>query len=249
MRIGLVPFLNTQPLEFGVRRHAGERGWTLIEDVPSVLARKLVAGEVDAAIISSVECLRHQDKLSWCDKVGVSAKGAVGSIVCFRRKGDTSIPSRILADYGSRTSAALLQVLFFQTFGRVIPLEERRPETIARDLREGEAGLLIGDTAMHFLFQKPAEFDARDLGEWWNTLEKRPFIFALWAFSRERPIGDDLFLESLREGLAAIEEIIRGTNFPNARPYLTQSLHYQLDSDDLSSLPVFWERLQAAGLA
>ncbi len=232
-----------------MRRHADRRGWALVEDVPSVLAQKLIAGDVDAAIISSVECLRHRDKLAWCDKVGVSAKGTVGSIVCFRRKGDTSIPKRILADYGSRTSAALLQVLFHREHARIVPLEERRPETIAEDLVEGEAGLLIGDAAMRFLYEKPSAFDARDLGEWWNTQEKRPFIFALWAYNRSRPIDDAVFLDSLREGLASIDDIVRSTTFPNARTYLTESLHYELDADDLNSLPVFWERLRGAGLA
>ena len=55
-RIGAVSYLNTKPLIYGLGEHLP--GAELVLDLPSRLADRLAAGELDVALIPSVEFLR-----------------------------------------------------------------------------------------------------------------------------------------------------------------------------------------------
>lgn len=242
----------------------------LIEEIPSRLFQMLSAGELDAALISSVECLRNAERFGYCPSVGVCARDAAYSIVYIRRR-DSKTESdpdaasadaarrfarpvrRILADAGSRSSIALLQSLYFRANGVLPSIEIERPEHIARRLGPEDGGLLIGDGALEFLDSRRAAdvsdvFETIDLGRWWRESEDLPFVFALWAYPRERPLADELFEQSLAAGEREMDRIIDAAERDDARRYLTQNLHYRIGPDERRALERFRQRLTEAGL-
>ncbi len=258
MRLGLVRFLNARPLDYGFRLQARENPHLhLVEETPSRLISLLLAGELDAALVSSVECFRNEATLGYCTTVGVCAEDTVQSILYIRRRSSrlpeenffTRPVRRVLVDSGSRSSVALLQILLQSTGGELPPFEVTDPGKIPERLQEEEGGLLIGDSALEF-HESPYrdEFFIRDLARWWRERENLPFVFALWAYPREKPLSDSLFEESLRTGLEHLSVIAQESSYRDSYHYLNKLLHYNTDSDDLRALERFRSLLEDRNL-
>ena len=109
-------------------------------------------------------------------------------------------------DVGSRTSAALAQILLHERYGLRPALE---PLPIGAELADtaADAVLLIGDRAM----QSPAgRFDfVWDLGDQWCRWAELPFVFAMWTARSGIELGHlDAALCRRREaGVAHLGEI------------------------------------------
>lgn len=250
MRIGCVKFLNARPLDTGFRK--GQVFKTehliLVEDTPASLVELLKKGELDAALISSIECFRNEDFLGWNETVGVCAKDFVRSILYIRKKGDTTEPKTLYLDRGSRSSHALLQILLHE---QGIHPEARieDPKNIPSRIQKKVGGLLIGDAALDFI-QKDIkeEFDIFDLAHMWRVSQNLPFVFALWAYPRKKPVEDHIFESSLDVGLASIDEIVAQFSFDQTREYLTKTLHYRLGNEEKLALRKFRELSERYGL-
>ena len=161
LRIGAVSYLNSKPLIEDLAELA--RDAELILDVPSRLADDLSAGELDVALIPSVEVLRDADYEIVSDAC-VATRGPVLSVKLFSRVPVAQIRTLAL-DEGSRTSATLVRILLAERFG-VRPTTELLPLGFATADTSADAVLLIGDRAM----KPPCErFVATwDLGEEWT---------------------------------------------------------------------------------
>ena len=149
VRIGAVTYLNSRPLV----QHLGRLlPWASISlDYPSRLADQLASGQLDAALIPSVEYFRRPGYEVISDAC-VAARGEVMSVRLYCRVHPGQIRTLAL-DEGSRTSAALTRVILAEHFGvfpdsEPLPLEATTADTTA------DAVLLIGDRAMH----APAEW-------------------------------------------------------------------------------------------
>ncbi len=252
MRFGLVKFLNAYPLDYGIRM-GNQYQW--IEDTPSRLASMLLAGELDAALISTAECLRNNQILDYYDGLGVCARNRVDSILYItpapEGKGGpetvpSTIPSRILMDQGSRSSSALLQILFKEEFNISPPYHEEDPYEIPLKLNSGEGGLLIGDRALSFHTENIRhKFNYVDLAAWWNRRENLPFIFALWAYPKSHPIDHSVFENSYKYGKSHLEQIISDSSFITAREYLTERLHYEIGKPEKKAILTYGNYLQS----
>src|SRR5690606_2916918 len=136
-------------------------------------------------------------------------------------------------DEGSRTSAALVQILLRQQYGirpSLLPL----PIGHSTSDSDADAILLIGDRAMH----RPDEpFVATwDLGEQWCRRTGLPFVFAMWT---ARPGFESNQLEadlaqSRSEGVADVAAIAAreaprvGLPEDVCLAYLRDNLHFYL---------------------
>src|SRR3954469_11381392 len=107
VRVGAVNYLNTKPLICDLERVAPEA--VLLLDVPSRLADRLAAGELDVALIPVIEYFRAAD-YSVVPGVSIATRGPVLSVTLFSRQPWDRI-RRVALDVGSRTSAALTQIL------------------------------------------------------------------------------------------------------------------------------------------
>src|ERR1043166_9283267 len=103
LRVGAVNYLNTKPLVEGLTEFAPNI--RLSFDLPSVLADRMDAGEVDVGLIPVVVVFRAGD-YSFVPYRRVSSRGPVLSVTLFSRVPWDEIRS-VSLDEGSRTSAAL----------------------------------------------------------------------------------------------------------------------------------------------
>ena len=238
MKIGIVKSINARPLTWGFETDLSS---IIISDTPAALSLMLQRGEIDAALISSVECLRHAD-LDFNTSVGVCTENRVRSILYFRNKTETSIPSAVFVDNGSRSSVALLKILFRLGHNREIATSEEDPGRIQEMILAGQGHhLLFGDNAIFARWDEDV-YETTDLSAWWNELTGLPFCYAFWAFSKNRPLPPELFENSLKAGLNAIDDIIaRHPAFDREMliKYFSEDLHYRTTARDLAGFELF----------
>src|SRR5437868_1638977 len=143
LRVGAVNYLNTKPLIYELENLAPEA--ELILDVPSRLAGLLAEGHLEVALIPVIEYFRA-GTYTFVPDIAIASHGPVLSVTLFSRVPWQEI-CRVALDEGSRTSAALTQVLLRQRY-HVRP--ELVPLTMEQNAEDADADavLLIGDRAM-----------------------------------------------------------------------------------------------------
>jgi len=182
LRIGCVKYLNARPLIYG---------WSGAVDFdhPAALCRKLQRGDLDVALVSSLEFLRRPF-YRIVDRISISSRGRVYSVIVAHRE-ELSAVRQIQLDPASETSVALLKCLLAE--------HGLNPQLVLRDRHPADtaARLLIGDQAIRFR-QKHSDYRLWDLGEEWKNVINLPFVFALWLIRPEinnaRQIAEDLRL-------------------------------------------------------
>ncbi|MHB8974013.1 MAG: menaquinone biosynthetic enzyme MqnA/MqnD family protein [Pirellulaceae bacterium] len=249
LRVGAVSYLNSKPLIHRFDDLAP--GAELILDYPSRLADRLALGDLDVALVPSIECFRNPQYTIVSDAC-IACRGPVLSVKLLSRVAMERIRTLAL-DEGSRTSVALVQILLRLRFGLVpelqlLPLDGDLHDTAA------DAVLLIGDRAIHAqrgVF--PMEWD---LGaEWYHDLGV-PFVFAMWA-AREGvdTSGMASILGKTRDaGLAHLEQIAAaeapgvGLDFATCLSYLRDNLHFTLGASEQRGLQLFRQHAAELGL-
>lgn len=169
-RYGSVPYLNARPLLDGLEDEVGP----VRLEVPGVLAELLRRGEVDVALAPVVVAfdLPH---LRVVPAGAVVARGPVRSVLLFSKVPLAEV-RRVGVDTSSRTSAALLRVLFEHRWGARPRFTARDPDPDLTRLEE-DAALLIGDPALRARWEGPPP---EDLGRAWSDWTGLPFVFAAW---------------------------------------------------------------------
>jgi chorismate dehydratase len=250
IRIGAVNYLNTKPLIYGLEKLAPEA--ELILDLPSRLADRLAAGELDVALIPIIEYFRS-GAYTIVPNISIASQGPVLSVTLFSRKPWTDIHS-VALDEGSRTSAALAQVLLRKRYGvqpEVVPL----PMTGNAEDLETDAVLLIGDRAMRACL--PGFAHAYDLGQEWHEWTSLPFVYAVWAVRPSVDLGavEPALHEAKRLGCANVGAIAfaeapqLGLDAGFCRRYLGNIIRYDLGPRELAGLHHYYMLACELGLA
>jgi chorismate dehydratase len=250
VRVGAVNYLNTKPLICDLEELAP--GIELVLDVPSRLADLLAEGQLDVALIPAIEYFRS-GSYSVVPGISIASNGPVLSVTLFSRVPWTGI-RRVALDEGSRTSAALAQIILRQRYGvrpEVIPL----PMDQAAEDVDADAVLLIGDRAMKACL--PGFQHGFDLGQEWRDWTGLPFVYAFWAV---RPRGDlgpveAALHEAKRRGLervgpiAAREAPHLGLDAGFCRRYLSNIIHFDLGPREQAGLHHYYMLACELGLA
>jgi chorismate dehydratase len=253
IRVGAVSYLNAKPLYYGLCEQLPQV--RLVMDVPSRLAEQLAAGELDVALIPSVEYLRGATRgYEIIPGFAIAAHGPVRSVKLFSRVPWHSV-ERLALDAGSRTSQVLARIWLDARHGvRPEQVEELPPGVSALE-SSADAVLLIGDRAMRV---PSAPFhDVVDLGEAWHTLTGLPFVFGLWVARRGLDLGDlpDALEQSRARGLSQADSLARlhgprlGLDFTTCYDYLTRIISYNLGELEIAGLSRFAAMAASLGLA
>jgi chorismate dehydratase len=245
LRLGVVSYLNAVPLVHGLD---GDPDFVLLRDVPSRVAERLHAGEVDLGMIPSIEYAAGNYAI--VPGVAIASRGTVRSVRLFYR-GELEAVRKVALDVSSRTSVALTKVLLRERLGRD-PEYLVRPPSVPDMLSEADAALLIGDPALYF----EGEVARLDLGEAWMRQTGLPFVFAFWAGEPGvvAPSQVARLQEALGAGLAAIRRIASTYNGYGSghaaenEAYLRQHIVYRLGEPELQGLREFYRRAHALGL-
>jgi chorismate dehydratase len=253
VRVGAVTYLNAKPLYYRLEQFAP--GVELCMDVPSRLAERLAAGELDVALIPSVEYLRGAAQgYEIIEGFAIAARGPVRSVKLFTRVPWARI-DRLALDAGSRTSQVLARIWLDERHGVRPRRVEELPLYVSALESTADAVLVIGDRSMRVPHQ--AFHDVVDLAEAWHLLTGLPFVFALWVARGGVDLeGLPSALERCRAmGLAEAASIARthghrlGLDFATCYDYLTQKLSYNLGEAEIAGLERFAVMAARLGLA
>ncbi|MFL6514773.1 MAG: menaquinone biosynthetic enzyme MqnA/MqnD family protein [Chthoniobacterales bacterium] len=243
MRIGCVKYLNARPLI---------AGWAgpVVLDHPAALCSQLAAGELDAALVSSIEFLRNPI-YRVVDGVSIASDGPVYSVIVVHRH-DASVWSEVELDPASETSVALLRHLLSISDKRsgIVPMTD----DALSPLLPNRARLLIGDQAIQFRQHFGDSYGYWDLGEAWKALTKLPFVYALWLVRPEVEQTAQLAkqLRGTRDSnLANLEQLVeqqRGIDREFCRRYYTEHLSFSLGDREKLGLREFANACANLGL-
>lgn len=250
VRIGAVNYLNSKPLICDLEQLAPEA--ELILDLPSRLADRLAAGELDVALIPVIEYFRS-GKYSIVPNIAIATRGPVLSVTLFSKVPWPDI-RRVALDVGSRTSAALTQILLRQRHG-VTPQVVSLPIDGPAEAVDADAVLLIGDRAMRACL--PGFAHAFDLGQEWTDWTGLPFVYAVWAVRPGVDLGSvpEALAEAKRRGLARVGRIAHdeaprlGLDAGFCRRYLANIIHFDLGPREQAGLHHYYMLACEAGLA
>ncbi len=249
MRIGAVNYLNSKPLVYELPELAPNARITY--DLPSRLADSLAAGRLDVALVPSVEFFRAAGHRIVSDAC-VACRGPVLSVKLHFRVPPSEVRT-VALDEGSRTSAALTQILLAEMCG-VRPAKQPLPIGCGPETTDADAVLLIGDRAM--TEGQGARREERgasgfcevwDLGERWCQWTGLPFVFAMWIARSDVDVTEvtsvlsaarDRGLQNL-DRIAAHEAPLVGISRTLAESYLRDNLHFELGRQERAALRQF----------
>ncbi len=245
LRLGAVSYLNAQPLIHGLEPEPGLR---LQQDVPSRVAQRLHAGELDLGMIPSIEYAFGE--YSIVPGIAVGSRGPVRSVLLYH-PGPLEDVRRVALDTSSRTSVALLKILLRERLDRepeYVPMAPGLEDMLAT----ADAALLIGDPAL----DQKTDVPRLDVGEEWTRLTGLPFVYAFWAGPQGvvTPRGVERLQSALLAGCGALGEIAARHAAGDAEraavyaDYLRTNVVYRLEGDEIAGLREFYRRAHALDL-
>jgi chorismate dehydratase len=235
IRLGRISYVNMAPVFYRLEAEVEE-----IQGVPTELNRRLLAGELDVAPISSIEYARNADRLRLLPRLCVSSEGAVDSIQLVSRKPLEHVRT-VAVTPESATSVVLTKVLLPDADH--VPLGE-----------EADAKLLIGDAALKSAFEDPTPH--YDLGRLWQERTGLPMVFAVWACPEPLQAGlaelEDALVASVRLARAEPERLAFEASDRYGYPagFLAryfEKLRYSFGPRERAGLMTFLELAQEAG--
>src|SRR6266446_6889051 len=234
-RVAASSYLNTAPLIWsfihGSQRDAVE---LFTDTAPARCAEMLATGEVDVALVPVIEYQRIPDILIVPD-VCVGSRSAVRSVVLATKLNNLKKVKRVALDDSSRTSVALVKIIFREFLG-FEPDWETSPPDLRTMLQHADAALIIGDPAMKI---PRDQFRVFDLATLWHEFTGCGFVFAMWMVrsdSAERVRAID-FAAARDEGLAHLDEIAAenetrlGLSRDEIKTYLTENIAFGMGEE------------------
>ena len=249
LRISAISYLNTAPLMWDFEHGEAGRNFEISYTLPSLCARALAEGSADLGIIPAAAYAQIPG-LQILPDVAIASRRAVRSILLVSQI-PVELVRTVALDTSSMTSVALMKVLFEKWLGGGREFVSMEPN-VEKMLEQCDAGLLIGDPALQVDRRK---YHTIDLAEEWIRYTGKPFVFAFWAV-REQALQESdpsldiakIFRDSRDHGLRpeSLQQIGSewgsrlGLTESDVQNYLTENIHYQLDSGCLAGLQLFY---------
>jgi chorismate dehydratase len=248
MRVGVVPFLNAQPLIWDMKNHH-----QLFPVAPSEMGLLLREGRLDVAL-APVAAYFYLPELKIIPIAAIGSKGPVKSVRLLSN-GPLQNVERVFADSRSQTSVLLARLILKKWFGagkvevKNVDMATFHPNQV----KPWEAVLQFGDNA---LLSAPNGMLVTDLGEEWAFRTQKPFVYAVWMARNvevAREIENDL-LAVKTEGLKHFDEIAKGYHGiwvfdqPKSKEYLEKNINYNYGPEEVRGQQEFQRLLKEEGL-
>jgi chorismate dehydratase len=250
LRIAASSYLNSAPLIWSFWHGPRATECALMTDAaPARCADMLARGGAGAALIPVIEYQRLPE-VAIVPGVCVGSRAAVRSVVLATKGLELKEVRRVALDTSSRTSAALIKIIFREFVGHEPEWQPAAPDLDAM-LRENDAALLIGDPAMTFPRENLRVYDMATL---WREFTGHGFVFAMWAVSLAAQAGGVNFAAARDEGIARIDEIVASyqsaLGLPQAElcSYLRDNICFALDDDLRAGLQLYFALAYRHGL-
>jgi chorismate dehydratase len=237
IHIAVVNYLNSRPFLAGLERYP-ER-YAVITDSPAGLADRLVAGEVDIALLP-VAMIPHLPEAHIVSRYGIASDGPVKTVCIFSHQPIEQLDT-IFLDYQSRSSVLLVQILCREYWHVNLRFAAAYPG-YEGEISGNKGGLVIGDRTIHLLEQFPYVYD---LAEAWKVYTGLPFVFAAWVSAR--PVDEQVMADldaAFEQGLATRADIAsQFATYDHAlfstKDYLFRHIQYELTEPVLQGMRLF----------
>lgn len=251
-RLAASSYLNTAPLiwsfQYGVQGDAVD----LVTDAaPARCADLLARKQVEAALVPIIEyhripCVRV------VPDVCVGSHSAVRSVILVSKHEDLKNVRSVALDASSRTSQALVKIIFREFLNFEPEWQSNIPDVQAL-LESNDAALLIGDPAMNI---SPKDFHVFDLASLWRRFTDTGFVFAMWMAraGAEGAVSGVDFAGARDEGLKQIDSIISQYEHDvllpreEIRKYLTDNITFNVDESLEKGMRLYFELAHKHGL-
>ena len=247
-RIAASSYLNTAPLIWSFINGSQREAVELFTDTaPARCAEMLARGEVDVALVPVIEYQRIRD-VAIVPDVCVGSKSAVRSVVLATRKNNLKKVERVALDESSRTSAALVKIIFREFLGFEPQWKTGAPD-LKSMLTDADAALIIGDPAMKI---PRDQFRVFDLASLWHEFTGLGFVFAMWMARTDcaEQIRSIDLAAARSEGLRNLDRVI--ADYPHeielsnddSRQYLTENIVFDVDEEMQKGLMLYFDLAQ-----
>lgn len=218
---------------------------------PARCADLLASKQVDVALVPIIEYQRMPGVMVVPD-VCVGSHQTVRSVILVSKHDDLKKVRKVALDVSSRTSQALVKIIFREFLGHEPEWKSNIPDVHAL-LENNDAALMIGDPAMTI---SPQDYHIFDLASLWRRFTGRGFVFAMWMARSETKsaVSEVDFAGARDEGLNQIENIV--SQYENEirlprdeiQEYLTDNITFNLDENLEQGMRLYFELAWKHGL-
>ncbi len=243
MRIGVVQYLNTTPMLYGICQHVSlMKQVEIVKGYPSDLTKLFKEKKIDIGILPVVT-------IPWFENIQIITDYCIGSkvktaSVCLLSQCPIQDIEFVWLDYQSNTSVALCKILF-EFFWKKKVIWKDADKDYLQHINGTTAGLVIGDRALENKLKYPYVYD---LGEAWYLFQKLPFTWAVWI---AQSFVDESFSKLLNEaigyGVQHIEEVMSHTPaypYYDIRKYFHENIFYSYGDLQKQSVDRFFSFLK-----
>jgi chorismate dehydratase len=251
-RVAASSYLNTAPLIWAFQQGSRQDRVELVTDeAPARCGDLLAQGKVQAALVPIIEYQRIPD-VRIVPGVCVGSHSAVRSVVLVSRYENLSQVGTVALDESSRTSQALVKIIFREFLGVEPQWQSSGPDVPAM-LKNNEAALVIGDPAMNISLPGVHVYDLATL---WHKFTNTGFVFAMWMTEvRHVEAASKVNFAGARdEGLQNLERIVANyadeVPLPLAelRKYLTENITFHVDEELAQGMRLYFQLALKHGL-
>ncbi|MBK5269738.1 MAG: menaquinone biosynthesis protein [Bacteroidia bacterium] len=244
IRVGVVNYLNTKPLIYGLQLPPINEKIDLVVDYPSRVAKMLINDEIDVGLIP-IAAISQLPSYHIIGNYGIATDGEIASVALFSDVPMNKI-KKVYLDYQSQSSVGLLKWLMKESWGINPEIIQSTDESYRKKINGTTAGLVIGDRALE---QRKISTFIYDLGSEWRSITGLPFVFAAWISKKPLPGGFvKLFDKANAMGVERIDEIVEANPFElfDLKKYYTLHLSYYLDERKRKGMELFLSCLKDA---
>ena len=168
MRVGRIPYLNSEPFYFTLEGHE------LVPLPPRPLGQAMEAGRVDAGPLSLVDFFRLEQTLRPLP-LGIATNGPARSVILFSARPPKELDGAVVGVTDeTSTSVEILRLLLTAKYGVT-------PRAWVDAAAPSDAVLLIGDQALRALHGDHPAPHRIDVGTEWVQWTGLPCVFARWG--------------------------------------------------------------------
>lgn len=240
IRVGAVSYLNTKPLLYGMDKMPVRDMIDLSVDYPSAVAERLQEGSIDIGLVP-VAIIPSLPEYHIYGDYCIGADGPVASVSLFSEVPVSQI-EKVVLDYQSRTSVALVRILLRHFWKCRVEYVAALPG-FEQQIGGTTAAVVIGDRALNMSQRHTFNYD---LAEAWKKFTGLPFVFAAWIANKPLPAAFvTAFNEANRYGLDRLDEVIaREGGHPGLETYYTRNISYPFSEEKRAGLQLFLKYLR-----
>ena len=260
VRIGKISYINDAPVYYGLDHGLLPDWMEMVPDVPSVLNRQIVSGQIQISPISAAFYAQHHQSLMLLPDLSISCNGRVLSVILASQYPMAELSGRRVRFTQESASAAAFLKMIFSREGISPDYEIGAVEDCQRLLKAVDAVLVIGDTALVQPWAGTFKH-CYDLGQVWHDMTGLPFVFAVWAVRKQFAVQypectteiHRLLLASRAEGDRHMDEIVSaarittGLSAKQIQAYF-DLLYCDLDAPKKKAMEIFFTSLCDQGI-